>query len=54
VTIATISHPPINQIEAIAVLKNESLPPASSLFSIQRSLPHGQVAAVFGTIAGSD
>jgi len=50
-TLANLSHLDINQINAIAAaLKNEDLAPVSSLFTIDRSLPHGHVAAVIGML----
>ena len=50
-TLANLSHLSINQINAIAAaLKNEDLAPVSSLFTIDRSLPHGHVAAIIGTL----
>ena len=48
-TLANLSHLPEAAIEAIrAVLKGQSLTPFGSDFEIQRSRPHGAVAAVWG------
>lgn len=50
-TLANLSHLPRAQIEALRrVLKGEPLVPAEALFEITRSLPHGHVAAVLGTL----
>jgi transposase len=50
-TLANLSSLSQNQIDAIsAALKNEDLAPVSSLFRIDRSLPHGHVAAIIGTL----
>jgi transposase len=50
-TLANLSHLGINQINAIAAaLRNEDLAPVGSLFAINRSLPHGHVAAIIGTL----
>ena len=50
-TLANLSHLPREQIEALRrVLKGEKLAPVEALFEILRSLPHGHVAAVLGTL----
>jgi len=50
-TLANLSHLDLNQINAIAAaLKGEELVPLASAFGIGRSLPHGHVAAVIGTL----
>jgi len=50
-TLANITHWPGQQIEALGrVLKGETLVPPEDAFEIQRSLPHGHVAAVLGTV----
>jgi transposase len=50
-TLANLSSLSQNQIAAIAAaLKNEDLAPVSGLFQIDRSLPHGHVAAIIGTL----
>lgn len=50
-TVANISHLPDHAIEVIAaVLKGETYLPASSSLEITRTLPHGHVAAVLGTL----
>jgi transposase len=50
-TLANLSSLSQNQIAAIAAaLKDEDLAPVSSLFQIDRSLPHGHVAAIIGTL----
>lgn len=50
-TLANLSHLPRGQIEAIRrVLKGQTLVPVEEAFSILRSLPHGHVAAVLGTL----
>ena len=50
-TLANLSSLSQNQIAAIsAALKNEDLAPVPSLFQIDRSLPHGHVAAIIGTL----
>ena len=50
-TLANLSHLPREQIEDLRrVLKGEKLAPVETLFEITRSLPHGHVAAVLGTL----
>jgi len=50
-TLANLSHWPAEQIEALRrLLKGEPLVPVDELFSIERSLPHGHVRAVLGTL----
>lgn len=50
-TLANLSHLDLGQINAIAAaLKGEELVPLVSAFSIDRSLPHGHVAAIIGTL----
>ena len=50
-TLSNLSHWPAEQIEALRrVLKGEPLVPVDELFSIERSLPHGHVQAVLGTM----
>jgi hypothetical protein len=50
-TLANLSALPLVAIEAVAsVLKGEPLHRASSAFVIERSLPHGHVHAVLGTV----
>jgi hypothetical protein len=50
-TLANLSHLDLNQINAIAAaLKGEELVPLASAFGIDRSLPHGHVAAIIGTL----
>jgi len=50
-TLANLSHWPAEQVEALRrVLKGEQLVPVDELFSIERSLPHGHVQAVLGTM----
>lgn len=50
-TLGNISHLPPDLINLIRdSLKGEKYIPASSAFEIQRSLPHGHVAAVLGTL----
>ena len=50
-TLGTISHLPAHVIELIrAALKGESFLPATDSFHIVRSLPHGHVAAVLGSL----
>ena len=50
-TLADISHWPESQIESLRrVLKGETIHTASGGIDITRSLPHGHVAAVLGTI----
>ena len=50
-TLANITHWPSEKIEALRqLLRGTPMIPASSAFEIQRSLPHGHVAAVLGTL----
>lgn len=50
-TLANLSAWPAHQIEALRrLLKGEALVPATSTLHITRSLPHGHVAAVLGTM----
>lgn len=50
-TLGNISHLPADLIEIIRnALRGESFVPASQAFEITRSLPHGHVAAVLGTL----
>ena len=50
-TLANLSHLPPEAIELIrGVLKGEHFLPAADAFDIVRSLPHGHVAAVLGTL----
>jgi len=50
-TLANISRLPAEAIEAVRrVLQGEALLTAGEAFRIERSLPHGQVAAVLGTL----
>lgn len=50
-TVGNISHLPPHIIELIRrSLRGETLSPVDKLFEIRRSLPHGHVAAVLGTI----
>ena len=50
-TIVNITHWPKPVVEAIRrALKGETLAPVDSLWEIERSLPHGHVEAVLGTI----
>ncbi len=50
-TLANITHWPTEKIEAFRqLLQGTRMIPASSVFTIQRSLPHGHVAAVLGTL----
>ena len=50
-TLGNISHLPAELIEIIRnALRGESNVPASQVFEICRSLPHGHVAAVLGTL----
>ncbi len=52
-TLANLSHLPREQIEALRrVLKGERLAPVEEVFEITRSLPHGHVAAVLGSLRG--
>ena len=57
-TLANLSHWPAPRIEALrALLRGENLSgaklPLSEAFTIERSLPHGHVAAVLGTLKGT-
>ena len=53
-TVGNISHLPPQLIELIRRgLRGETIAPASELFEIKRSLPHGHVSAVLGTIANT-
>ena len=48
-TLANLSSWPESQVEALrAVLRGETVVPATEAFTIERSLPHGHVAAVLG------
>jgi transposase len=50
-TLANLSHWPPAQLDLLRrVLKGESLVPPSEALQIQRSLPHGHVAAALGTL----
>src|SRR3990170_568131 len=50
-TLANLSGLPREQVEALRrVLKGEKLAPVEEIFQIIRSLPHGHVAAVLGTL----
>jgi len=50
-TLANLSHWPPAQVELLRrVLKGETLLPAAEALQIQRSLPHGHVAATLGTL----
>ena len=50
-TLANLSPWPASQLDSLRrVLKSESLVPLSEAFQIQRSLPHGHVAAVLGSL----
>ena len=50
-TVANISDWSAHQVEALrAILRGEVLVSPNALFSVQRSLPHGHVHAVLGTI----
>jgi len=54
-TLANITHWPSQQIEALRrVLKGETLVSPEEAFEIRRSLPHGHVAAVLGTLRRLD
>jgi hypothetical protein len=49
-TLANLSDLPMEQVELIRrVLRGEALVPAAEALRIERSLPHGHVAAVLGT-----
>jgi len=50
-TLGNISHLPLSIIDMIrAALRGEAYAPAHKAFTILRSLPHGHVAAVLGTL----
>jgi hypothetical protein len=50
-TLANLSDWPTEQVEALRrVLRGESLVPPESVFSIERSLPHGHAQAVLATM----
>jgi len=50
-TLANLSHWPAPQLDRLRrVLKGENLVPPQAAFQIVRSLPHGHVAAVLGTL----
>lgn len=50
-TVANITHWPAEKIENLRrVLRGEDLAPRDELFKIERSLPHGHVMVVLGTI----
>lgn len=50
-TLANLSDWPAEQIEALrAVLRGETVVPVNEAFTIERSLPHGHVSAVLGTL----
>lgn len=50
-TIANLSHWPTEKVETLRrVLKDEPLMAPDDVFSIERSLPHGHVQAILGTI----
>lgn len=50
-TLGNLSHLPPHVIELLRrALRGESLVPAETIFEIERSLPHGHVAAVLGTL----
>ena len=50
-TIANLTHWPTHVVDALRVaLKGKQLVPKDELYSIERSLPHGHVHAVVGTI----
>ena len=50
-TLANLSHWPAPQVEMLRrVLKGETLVPPEQAFRIVRTLPHGHVAAVLGTL----
>jgi hypothetical protein len=50
-TLANLSDWPASQVASLRrVLKGESLVPPAEAFHIQRSTPHGHVAAVLGTL----
>jgi hypothetical protein len=50
-TIANITHWPAHKVEALRrVLRDEPLVPVAEAFVVERSMPHGHVEAVLGTI----
>ena len=50
-TLANLTHLPPEHIETLRrLLKGEKLVPCDQAFTIERSLPHGHVAAVIGTL----
>jgi hypothetical protein len=49
-TVGNLSHLPPNIIDVIRRGLRGELPPGSGGFEILRSLPHGHVAAVLGTL----
>lgn len=50
-TLANLTHLPLEQIDVIkAALKGTRLAPVNEAFQIERSLPHGHVMAVLGTL----
>ncbi len=50
-TLGNLSHLPVHIIDLLRrALRGESLVPAETIFEIERSLPHGHVAAVLGTL----
>ena len=50
-TLANLTSWPAEKVEALKrVLKGETLVPVDALFDVVRSLPHGHVAAVRGTL----
>jgi len=50
-TLANLTHWPQDQIEAFRrLLRGDKMVPVDEAFAIKRSLPHGHVAAVLGTI----
>ena len=50
-TLANLTKWPAEKVEALKrVLKNERLVPAEEAFDVVRTLPHGHVAAVRGTL----
>jgi transposase len=50
-TLANLSHWPADQVERLRrILKGETLVPPHEAFQIVRTLPHGHVAAVLGTL----
>jgi len=53
ITLANLSHLSLQQAEAIrSILKGEQLVPAAGALVIERTLPHGHVEAVLGTLRG--